>query len=1253
MQSAEELQKAFETARKSKKSISRVLDPTLDFEICDCKLCFGSGIEYHYSTVNKHRRINGQHPDARPQPAPIPGPSRVRSPTPAPINENHDEELIQFDPLFESTPPRARGRSRSRSLSGSGSLSGSAARTQSESGNGFASGSCAGSTGSWSPFPSSQNSPIPPPAPVLRRRRSPSTSPSRSTTPSGSDNEGDPSLLPGDPEADALLFGERLRLDRQVAQPPPLRLRGGADIDAGDGGDGGDGGNEDGEGGERDEDDGDGGDGGGGNEDEEGGVAEPQIRVPPDDEGGPAGWDGPAVAGDEHPTLRNVYLRTWALYAFGQATHDTIQATLKSQQLTLRAAAQFGGFPPEFIAQIDNMPLTLRSLERRIGMDFSESITVYATCPIETCGKRYTLEQIRTLPHPRCIRHIAEPRCSGVLYTETTLADGTQKRTPTKTYPYNSLPDALGRLLSRKGVPDSMQLWRGPDDAPADGDGLANADELANANIPPPQGAQQWFDTTGDNQPFGAISEGWKWRTEATGLRRRIDEEGIVDEAIGDQALALSQLRLGLSLSLNLDGFRAFRNKFSKGGSYSVNGVYLVVNNFPPHLRTLIENTILAIMIPGPKEPKGYALDQMLEPLVDDLIKLAEGMLLPVYNRQTRRVELYFVHAKLSAVIVDWIARIKCAGQVGVTSEHNHCLFCKMRTCYLCRERGYLSAGYEYRNHEEHLQHKFEWFRAPEHEREAIRQRTGTTFVEFDRLPAFYATLDCSLDTMHLFDHGTTPALIRDIIYKPGMLRKRYFRQPEPETPEGRFDAMLARTYFPSECSRLPTKISKMKSNMTAEGWRNMLQILPIALFEAWRIGDAIPDGDIPRGGRTTKHRKAQDANARLLLQRRRNAHDADGGDLDDFPDIEDCASSRNPRDYLHNVMRYCVAYNQISRYQITRQGISDATALLELVGVSFTRMNIHLVPSFHNTTHIGDTLTAYGNAANTSTNDFERMNRVAMKVNTNGHGQGVLETTMMKGFLRRANIYCYDIQNPTFDDIATTGVLLDMTRNAPEHEAERGVLDAVLAGQAPFHGQEHIKMATTCARVDFYTPVHRPYYELFIRFLNDHNPYLRHQFYGPGIRPEGGIYIPHVGETFAYPYFCRYGIRYGSAMHSCGRNARYGYINGRTPVLIKGIYEITVETEGRQHTFAAAMVQRFVVPARDPVFLWAYWADMMRIDHWEYNALHPVEAVPLDVFTGNFILTDIEMPYGHYWLTIGRPRTEPPDVDVDVDVDD
>lgn len=42
-------------------------------------------------------------------------------------------------------------------------------------------------------------------------------------------------------------------------------------------------------------------------------------------------------------------------------------------------------------------------------------------------------------------------------------------------------------------------------------------------------------------------------------------------------------------------------------------------------MRFLRENICLAIVMPGPNEPSDYALEQMLEPLVDDLLRLKQG----------------------------------------------------------------------------------------------------------------------------------------------------------------------------------------------------------------------------------------------------------------------------------------------------------------------------------------------------------------------------------------------------------------------------------------------------------------------------------------------------------------------------------------------------------------------------------------------------------------------------------------------------
>ncbi|QRV71999.1 Transposase family Tnp2 protein [Ceratobasidium sp. AG-Ba] len=578
----------------------------------------------------------------------------------------------------------------------------------------------------------------------------------------GQGSQAEAMLSPADPAADVELFGRFLYRDQVPDDPPPLRLRGGhqdnddeqSEGDGNDEGDQGDGPNPE----DEDEDD-----------------DPPEMHLPPADieadPDAPGNENDAAHALNEPPTILNIYLRTWALYAFSGVTQDVIQSVLESHKATLLAEARRGDFPAEYLARIQNMATTLRSLERRIGMDFADLITVYPLCPMPECGKRYTLEELNELPDPQCVRHVGELRCHGIMYTELTLVDGTQKRTPTKSFPYNSLPHALSRLLCRTGMTDYIQHWRRPGDEPAD------------QNIPPLM-PEDWIGRMNLEDRFSDITEAWGWRSHSTGLQRAWNGEGYEDEPSGYEPLALSRLPFGLSLGLNMDGFQAFRGKFAASGNYSVNGVYIIVNNLPFQLRMLIKNMILAIVIPGPNEPKGYALDQILEPLVNDLIELSNGINLAIYNSQVGRIKNHIVYASLSALFLDWIARIKCTGHAGVAAEYNHCLYCDIRQCYLSLPRGYLSEGFNLRDPYEHLQAKYRWLNAPEEEREEIREQTGTVFVDFDRIPGFYSFDNCPIDAMHLFDLGITPAIVKDILYKHGMFRKRYPQQPPEETPE-------------------------------------------------------------------------------------------------------------------------------------------------------------------------------------------------------------------------------------------------------------------------------------------------------------------------------------------------------------------------------------------------------------------------------------------------------------------------------------
>jgi hypothetical protein len=187
-----------------------------------------------------------------------------------------------------------------------------------------------------------------------------------------------------------------------------------------------------------------------------------------------------------------------------------------------------------------------------------------------------------------------------------------------------------------------------------------------------------------------------------------------------------------------------------------------------------------------------------------------------------------------------------------------------------------------------------------------------------------------------------------------------------------------------------------------AEQWLHVVPFLPILFYDAWRIGDVIPDGPIPRGAKKTVVYKQQQRNARKLLTHRRRIHKAEGNPDEPPPTIEDCAASRDVRPIYKNIIRYCVAHCELHKHDITQQGGRFGMDLLTRCAATFARMNIHLNPSFHYCTHLGPFLEKYGSIYNTWCFPFERANKVLVNTNNNGRGLGTLETTMVRGFLKK-----------------------------------------------------------------------------------------------------------------------------------------------------------------------------------------------------------------------------------------------------------
>ncbi|QRV95272.1 Transposase family Tnp2 protein [Ceratobasidium sp. AG-Ba] len=243
----------------------------------------------------------------------------------------------------------------------------------------------------------------------------------------------------------------------------------------------------------------------------------------------------------------------------------------------------------------------------------------------------------------------------------------------------------------------------------------------------------------------------------------------------------------------------------------------------------------------------------------------------------------------------------------------------------------------------------------------------------------------------------------------------------------------------------------------------------------------------------------------------------------------------------------------------------------------------------------------------------------------------------MAKGWLRRAESYwivrqMQEIEDPTEDDTLTTEILLKAMRDGPEYERQCGILNAILAGEARFRDQEFIRLAKVPAKVDFQHSDHAPYYQMVVDFCS--NLIEDGVFYAQGQRPPGGIYFPPQGTTLLYPHFFRCGIRYDSASHHRGKRSRYGYINDPVPVIVRRIYKATFNIDDQERKFVAVVVQRFVRAEQRPVFPWSFWENQLGIDAWAYGELAPFEVVRASDFSGVFALSDIDLTYGHYWIT-------------------
>ena len=192
--------------------------------------------------------------------------------------------------------------------------------------------------------------------------------------------------------------------------------------------------------------------------------------------------------------------------------------------------------------------------------------------------------------------------------------------------------------------------------------------------------------------------------------------------------------------------------------------------------------------------------------------------------------------------------------------------------------------------------------------------------------------------------------------------------------------------------------------------------MLPVALYCAWQEDGRIPNRDSPKPSPRTKAGIAFLKTQRLLRERRKayRAHLArqSGEALNLASDPEDDLSmDRNYQHHYKTVLDACAAIRIWTVQSITPNEARRAQELHARACRAWSLMHCHLTPYFHLLTHGDIFIYRLGPVYSFWLFGPEANNGRLVKVNTNGHTGGELESTMMRSWIN--NILIHDLVSP------------------------------------------------------------------------------------------------------------------------------------------------------------------------------------------------------------------------------------------------
>ncbi|KAJ7654607.1 hypothetical protein DFH06DRAFT_1092852 [Mycena polygramma] len=913
---------------------------------------------------------------------------------------------------------------------------------------------------------------------------------------------------------------------------------------------------------------------------------------------------------DDHPAIRNAYIRAFVGATFDGMTRNATVNMLHGSRVILQSAATAGlDFPG-----LENFALTLTTVEKRLGVSTDDLIIYLFLCDV--CWTPHFPEELHDLEDGHC----DQPECEGTLYTVKRLSSGLEKRTPVLTLPFVPPERAIQRMCLQPGKVAQWQEWRGP---------------LDTAGLREPTTSTGYEAFSNPDKPMKDISDGWGWRAVQAGLQRRRngswDVRDIDVQELNQQFVAMPN---GLMVQINIDWFQAV-----KGGCHSTGALYATIGNNPRRIRALWEETILLMVFPGPHEPTSEQFNNIMAVCVSRFQKLYNGVLIVagVDFRVHGQVEPQLFHVQIASDVSDLPASRKTSGLLSYTAKYFMCDHCDAPFYSLVHPDTFNSAKLKARDPWRYLKYAFRARDASAEVAEEISRRRGIRYSVMDELVNWLPSVSGLLDLMHLLFGTMVKHLVKSILYKNGLIDTEAARKLEE---------FFSNLVWPSYISRLPpsVRVARGAGSIKADQWRSMITVLFLGLFMAWEVDGEIPDIDAPPSPANTKNAAAQAAQEKLVRSRMLEHLMATNPNPTEaeIEEIKSVEMDRSLRRHYETIVQFTAAAHILTSHEISPNEVKRGCGALERSNQSWARMCCHLTPYFHLSTHIEPQYYKHGPGPCWWAFPYERNNGLLGRFNHNGHSGGEMEGTMMRGWWKATLI----------QDLISR--LEEIPKPGPEDRDSVALLKSHLKGGTSERKgtlQNYISQVQTASNPD---EVDFPKFPKTINLRSLGPGYYRLVFeYLKCLWAPQCVVIPDVSspandteislsgdvESFSHLWVKR--RRYGAAEEHRGQSAKYAYIDGRIPVLIDRLFRVKNDLKGKQLNASFALVRRF--KPCTTIFNWPSRATDIGVAVWRAKQLANQEVIGVERLNGQFVLAPVTIRKQDLWITIAHDHVSLP----------